>query len=188
MKLPEPMVLQVSFDADQISGQLDWKVLPNCEPLTGRHAGAILFEPGAELGLEVTGYGKPYGDFQSFQIVECCIITRPQVVQIGSKNVPVRYAAPSPFVQGIGASLALENDFDPLPPVIDPDGTRAITQRWKHQLNVNQAPGRWNLSFLLTLRMLRGEGQVQETRVFYFDPESEVGDGSNPGRPQRKPE
>jgi len=52
---------------------------------------------------------------------------------------------------------------------------RRIRQEWKHNLDVGHANGRWELSFVMTVRITRGEGEQPELRVFSFDPESSVG-------------
>jgi hypothetical protein len=61
----------------------------------------------------------------------------------------------------------------PLDPAL-PDLTR-ISQEWKHNLDVGQLKGRWELSFVLTVRIVRGEQDLPELRVFSFDPEASVG-------------
>ena len=50
-----------------------------------------------------------------------------------------------------------------------------IRQEWKHNLDVGYTAGRWELSFVMTVRIMRGEDTQPELRVFSFDPESSVG-------------
>lgn len=180
ISLPVPVLLSISFDIDQVGSQLDWSLMPNVRPVTGKDSGGIAFTTGDTVEVEVNAYGL-MSDFSSFQIVDCCLVTLPEVLQIGDK-VPTLYSAPSPFVQSVGASYPISLDFS----VSAEDHVgkdkrhRRITQFWKHNLNVNHAHGRWELSLILTVRIMRGLGNVTETRVFNFDPECQVGDGTDP--------
>jgi hypothetical protein len=176
-------VLRVSFDADQISDQLYWR-LGDGDPgdLTrpdGAYAGALRFYPGESLQLQVSGGGTVISGFSSFQIVDCCFITRPQVVycEEGGKT---RYAPPSPFLQAPGGSYPLALDFRAhLDELTGPD-YRKVVQHWKRTLDIGFSSGRWELSFNLTVRIMRGADQGFDVRVFQFDPESEVGTGARP--------
>src|SRR5471032_687794 len=114
--------------------------------------------------------------FTSFQIVDCCIITVPQLTQIGPK-VPTIYSPPSPFLQSVGATYHLPLDFEIQKLLGEPADPpmRHIRQEWKHNLDVGYAAGRWELSFVITVRIMRGEDVQPELRVFSFDPESSVG-------------
>jgi hypothetical protein len=61
------------------------------------------------------------------------------------------------------------------------DSERIITQEWTHTLEVGECLGRWDLSFILTVQIIRmdaDEDAPKEVRVLSFDPESEVGTGS----------
>ncbi|SDF58726.1 MULTISPECIES: hypothetical protein [unclassified Duganella] len=178
-----PLLLSLSFDVDQISSQLDWTLTPDVQPVTGADSGCIAFTMGDVLNVAVNGYGRK-GNFYTFQIVDCCIITKPALVQIGRQVAPL-YAAPSPFVQALGACYPLSLDFRcTAQNYVGADQKhRRVTHSWKHQLDVNHAPGRWELSFVLTVRIMRELGHVTETRVFSFDPECQVGDGTEPDLP-----
>ncbi|SDA43545.1 MULTISPECIES: hypothetical protein [unclassified Janthinobacterium] len=176
------MKLSVHFDVDQITNQLDYNFTScdgTADPRHGPYMGGVHFQQGQHVYLDVTCCGSEKSGFTSFQIVDCCIISVPQLTQIGPK-VPTVYSPPSPFLQAVGATYSLPLDFeakvllgeqgDPAQPPL-----RRILQAWKHNLDVGYATGRWELSFVMTVRIMRGEGVQPELRVFSFDPESSVG-------------
>lgn len=180
--LPAKTTLRIWFDADQQGSDLAYQLVrdnpgtPDPQPHQGPHADSLYFAPGEEVELQIIGSGAVKGGFDSFQLIECVIVTRPQVVQRGP-NMVTRYAAPSPFLQSVGACYVLPLDFRA---TLDCKGElngpeRRITQDWKHSLNVGFTPGMWELSFLMTVRITRDAGTISEVRVFGFDPESEVG-------------
>ncbi|MBW3508040.1 MULTISPECIES: hypothetical protein [Janthinobacterium] len=179
------MKLSVHFDVDQITNQLDYNFTScdgTADPRHGPYMGGIHFQQGQHVYLDVNCCGSKESGFTSFQIVDCSIITIPQLTQIGPK-VPTVYSPPSPFLQAVGATYSFPLDFEAqvlldeaenkvLPPL------RRIRQEWKHNLDVGYATGRWELSFVITVRIMRGEGVQPELRVFSFDPESSVGGSS----------
>lgn len=180
------VILEVMFDVDQVSTDLDHTLAritpgaPDPQPVTGAHADSLYFAPGEQMCLKVTGNGR-IGEgvaaddaFVSFQIVDCAIITRPRVVQLAA-GLPTRYAAPSPFQQAGAAVYPMALDFAPTFIDMEPDGVRSVTQHWKRTLDVGLAPGLWDLSLVLTIRVMRGAGAVDQLRVYSFDPETEVG-------------
>jgi len=173
--------LSVRFDADQTSSLLQWTLNePNgsARILAGTNAGAMHFYQGEVLSLDVIGGGSKAGKFTSFQIIDCCIITTPQIVSC-APGEKTRYARPSPFLQSVGASYHMALDFQSGLDCGD-DSYRQITQTWKPTLNVGHTAGRWELSFNITVMIYRDPGDAPEVRVFQFDPESSVGSGSRP--------
>lgn len=180
------IVLSMSFDVDQNSDNLIWALkAPELSSSNdgsisqyGVGAGSVKFFQGENVMLEVKGGGSYTDGFTSFQIIECCLITRPKVVVAGA-DIPTRYASPSPFLQSIGSSYIFENDYFSAVNDDDDDQYRTITQTWKRSLNIEHTNGTWELSLNLTVRILRGYGSP-EIRVFRFDPEVQVGDGTRP--------
>jgi hypothetical protein len=180
----EYIVLSIGFDVDQRSDNLVWELKrPNLDTSDldsvaqyGIGAGTVKFFQGESVMLEVKGGGARTGEFTSFQILECCLITRPKMIITGT-GLPTRFATPSPFLQSIGASYVFENDY--FSNVSDVDDYRTITQTWKRSLNIDNTDGGWELSLNLTVRILRGYG-APEVRVFRFDPEVYVGNGTYP--------
>jgi hypothetical protein len=180
------VVLDVYFDADQNGSDLSHTLrrvtpgAPDPEPVSGTHADSLYFAPGEQLSFQVTGRGSVDagvpgdGKFVSFQVIDCVITTRPQVIQRGG-GLPTKYAAPSPFQQAIGACYPLELDFSASVSGLLNEGERKVTQRWKRTLDIGITPGLWELSLVMTVRITRGPGSVDELRVLSFDPEAEVG-------------
>ena len=172
------MKLSVHFDADQITNQLDYNFTScdgSADPRHGPYMGGVHFQKGQHVYLDVTCCGSKESGFSSFQIVDCCIITVPQLTQIGPK-VPTVYAPPSPFLQSVGATYSLPLDFE-IQKLLDESEMPAlnrIRQEWKHTLDVGYAAGRWEVSFVLTVRIMRAENQQPELRVFSFDPEGSI--------------
>jgi len=177
------MKLSVHFDADQTTNQLDYAFTScdgSADPRHGEYMGGVHFHQGQHVYVEVNCCGSKKSGFTSFQIVDCCLISVPQLTQIGP-DVPTRYSPPSPFLQAIGATYPLQLDFvsELLPQDPNLPDLRRIRQEWKHTLDVGHTKGRWELSFVLTVRILRGEQGVPELRVFSFDPETSVGGDSD---------
>lgn len=179
---PGRALLEVTFDADQDSTELV-PVMHRYPPITpqdddpsrGKYADSLYFVAGDEFALRVVGGGArtAKSGFVAFQIVDCAIITRPKVAR---RDIDVRtlYSPPSIFTQATGASYQLALDFAPTLSKNEKDYLQ-ITQDWKPTLNVGFSPGMWELSFTMTVRIARGLGEIDEIRVFTFDPEAEVG-------------
>jgi len=179
------MKLSVHFDADQTTNQLDYAFTScdgSADPRHGQYMGGVHFKAGQHVYLDVNCCGSKESGFTSFQIVDCSFISLPQLTQIGP-DVPTRYAAPSPFLQAIGAVYPLALDFESHTLPQDPElpNLRRIRQEWKHNLDVGHTKGRWELSFVITVRIFRGEQSLPELRVFSFDPETSVGGDSDWG-------
>ncbi len=88
------MKLSVHFDADQITNQLDYAFTScdgSADPRHGPYMGGVHFQQGQHVYLEVNCCGTKTSGFTSFQIVDCCIISVPQLTQIGP-DVPTRYS------------------------------------------------------------------------------------------------
>lgn len=182
---PSKVLLKIRFDVDQETDQLHFELheiklptdIPDPNPRRGGHADALFFVTGDEMHLRITGGGernKAEGTgFQSFQIIDCAIITRPQVA-LRYPGMRTQWSPPSPFAQCAGASYQLPIDFAPHV-VVDEDDYLAIAQHWKQSLNVGFSQGMWELSFTMTVRISRGGGQIDQVRVLMFDPEAEVG-------------
>jgi hypothetical protein len=174
------LTLSVWFDVDQTNDNLRWALSPDTVPAGTPGAGGLMFANGDTVTLVVTAYGSAARSrLSDFDVISACVSTKPYVLSMG-KGVPTRYPAPSPFEQSRGASFIYEGPFDPVDG--DPvDKAITIIKRAHTPLNVNVAEGRWELSLLLTVAIKRGAEFDPVARVFSFDPECQVGDGSNPG-------
>jgi hypothetical protein len=169
--------LSVGFDADQISNQLVYSFVssdgkPPLHP-TGLYEGEIVFNKDEVFHIRVLGSGRTE-TYSGFQVIDCCLITCPMVVSAEFGKTP-RYAAPSPFLEQTGASYKLPLEFTADDKTDNKN--RVVKQDWKQTLDVGNAEGRWKMSMYLTVRIFRGPDMQDETRVFMFDPETEVGSG-----------
>jgi hypothetical protein len=178
MILKPGTLLAIGFDADQISDQLAYSFFstdgPQPRHSTGLFGGEIYFDKNSVFRLQVVGSGK-IGRLHDFKVVDCTLITKPMIIKADSNHT--RYAAPSPFHKCAGASHALPLDFEPAQSGDHDPATVLITKDWKHELNVRDVYGRWELSLIMTVEIVRRAGAAPELRVFSFDPESQVGAG-----------
>lgn len=178
---PDPVKLQVSFDVDQISRALCWKFEGphgNLFHTTGVHAGAVQTDAGATVQLEVTVYAR-LDTLIAVSINSAVLSTLPR--QLDRKPFP-----PSPFHSN-DASV----DFGPFDETDRKrDETREltiVTLTSKNAFEVVQTFGTWNVSLILSATFSRLDGTT-ETRVFEFDPEYQVGNGTRPPSPDPRPQ
>ncbi|CUI09282.1 hypothetical protein LXA47_22660 [Massilia sp. P8910] len=183
MKKPTSMLLEANFDINQIGETLEWKFSRkdgDGNPVTGRYAGAIYFTMGELVHIKVRAGG--YEQFESFKVLDCSLITRPQIVCIAPGQLAA-YARPSPFDGVAGACVSVAADeFGPGHAHASEEGGRkyhTISRKWDQFLTVGDDSGRWEVSFVLTVEITRCSGR-QERRVFAFDPEGVVGAGVTP--------
>lgn len=183
IKVP-PMILAVDFDVDQLSTQLRWRfdrADGNGNPKRGRAAGSIYFTTGEEFRIRVTaGSSAP---FETFEVIDCCLISLPQVVQQGP-GVRTLYAPPSPFADLDGKPVTGGTCAIPgsqfMPVAAQSDGEyRQVAREWGGYLKAGEITGRWDLKMVLTVRIVGLDGSAND-RVFWFDPETEVGSGVGP--------
>lgn len=183
------MLIEAKFDIDQIGQNLEWKFFRkdgNGNPVKGHYAGSVYFTVGELTRVKVTAGG--YSNFTNFKVLDCTLITLPQIVEIG-KGVRTRFAPPSPFVStaaiGItGASVSLpSNQFVPSSVDTPEPEYNQLTLEWNSELTVGPVTGRWEISFVVTVEFTRDDGSTEQ-RAFSFDPEGEVGTGVTPPKMQ----
>lgn len=175
---PETAVIRVSFDIEQISSYAIWSVSEdrgrNPYSSLGRHAGAVHFRKDERVLVEVVGFGRP-GLFVDMDVLDAMIYTVPHTD--GERRSP-----PSPF-----SRLRATTPVHPWAPaeVEHVDGKRiTMTQISRRPLVVVEENGRWMFSLILTMAIEhwhRG-ARRREIRVFTFDPEIQVGSGTEPPR------
>ena len=177
---PDIVRLCVWFDVDQISSSLGYELVvvpstpPDPNPRFGRRACSLYFVWNEQMQLDVAGYIAKDSKFATFRILECCLVTRPQLVLLAQDGA-MAFAAPSPFAQtNRMASYRLPLDFSEKK-FTYPDGNSIVTQTWQHHLDVCDQDGRWEMSFLLMVSVEPSDGTAAHIRVFTFDPETEVG-------------
>lgn len=174
--------LRVSFDINQESEKLDWSFLDAehqpLHPSTGVETGLFVFEAGDQMRLNVVA--NSYNEeLKAVHIIDCHLINRPILYsQRVSPALAGRYPYPSPF-------------FDPARP-LDGQGATAdfghgqarggpLKMSWDSEVElIYRNMGRWQMSFIITVAIERGDGL--EYRVFSFDPEGQVNNGSTPPR------
>lgn len=185
------MTLAARFDVNQVDDGIDWLFadidsIENIEHATGdpywnRN---VEFSAGQNFRIAIVASDQEKTGFESFEIVDCCIITRPQIVSCGP-DTRTRYAPPSLFVgnncKELGAIYSIpSSEFAVHSTGIDPAKGRKITLLWDGHLTVGPYNGFWDLSFYMTVSIKRVGEETAQRRVFYFDPESEVNNGLKP--------
>lgn len=177
------MLLKTQFDIDQVSDVLAWHFVrldgaPN--PDHGKDAGMISFTAGQDFHVQIEATGKDA--FNGFTVLDCCMITRPFIYSCGPK-VPTEYAPPSMFApkllgEIVPATIRLPGqDFEVILKDAAAPPYHSVLQAWCNHLTVGGFLGRWDMSFVLTVKILRKDG-TSKLRVFSFDPETDVGSGS----------
>ncbi len=173
-------VIRVSFDIEQISSYAMWGVSQTDNPHNpysslGLHAGAIRFRKDESIRVEVLAYGHP-DLFVSMNVLDAMIYTVPH-------TDGERRSAPSPFSR-VRATTPI-GQWAPAEVEHTDSQRKAMTQASLTPLIVVEESGRWMFSLILTMaieRRTEGGGKRSEIRVFTFDPEIQVGSGTEPPR------
>lgn len=174
---PTDPILHVSFDVDQIGSRMLWNVDAGARDFLlrwGPHAGSLHFpDPPYSLWVQAKAYANPQ-TFVSVEVVDATLISVPRIYQ---PSTPVA----SPFELHSGCtrvpSMRVTETIG-----IEPISGRSLTRLQSTKpLTVATSSGGWMLSMVLTVTIRRNSpARPQETRVFTFDPEAEVGNGSRP--------
>lgn len=185
------MALSARFDVNQVDDGIDW-LFDDINSLgvaersqeDMRWNRDIDFSVGQEFRIAITASDKEKTGFESLEVVDCCVITRPQILCCG-KGVRTRYAPPSLFTDGSGARLGALYRIDPSAfsvhsTGIDPEKGRRVTLLWDGHLTVGPFNGFWELAFYVTVAIKRVHEEAAQLRVFYFDPEAEISNGMDP--------
>lgn len=185
------MTLAARLDVNQVDDGINW-VFTDIDSVGGidRNFGDpqwnrdIDFSAGQEFRIAIVASDQDKTGFESLEIIDCSIITRPQILCCGPE-VRTRYAPPSLFVDSRGAELGALYRIDPSAfsvhsTGIDPAKGRRVTLLWDGHLTVGPYNGSWELAFYVTVSIKRAHEEARQLRVFYFDPETEVGNGSDP--------
>ena len=181
------MLLEANFDIEQVGGTLEWHFSRkdgHGNPITGKYAGGIYYTVGEEMRVRVRA-GSWHG-LKSFKILDCTLITIPQIIEIGPA-IRAKFATPSPFVKNAfidvkGASFNLPGqEFKPSEVVFPIPEYSELALQWGHHMTVGDGVGRWELSMVITVQVEMEDGTLH-TRVFSFDPETSVGTGVVPPR------
>jgi len=185
------MTLTARFDVNQVDDGIDWLFADidsnstDDRTLTAPYWNRdIQFSAGQEFRIAISASDQEKTGFESLEIIDCCVITRPQILCCG-KGILTRYAPPSLFVncdgKQLGAIYRIEpSAFSVHSTGIDPSQGRKVTLLWNGNLTVGPYNGFWDLAFYVTVSIKRAHEEARQLRVFYFDPEGEVGNGTDP--------
>lgn len=185
------MTLTARFDVNQIDDGVNWIFADIDSAINTEHTRVeaqwnrdIEFSAGQEFRIAIAASDKDKTGLESLEVVDCCLITRPHILSCGP-NQRTRYAPPSLFSsqssQQLGALYRIEpSAFSVHSSGIDPEKGKRITLLWDGHLTVGPYNGFWELSFYVTVRIKRTGDEPEQLRVFYFDPETEIGNGTSP--------
>lgn len=184
------MALAASLDVNQVDDGINWKftdidsVGNDRTPQDPQWNRDIDFSVGQEFRIAVTASDQDKTGFESLEVVDCCIITRPRIISCGP-GVLTKYGPPSLFVDDQGKALGALYSIDPNAFSVhstgmDPAQGKKITLLWNGSLTVGPYNGFWEISFYVTVRIRRANEEKAQVRVFYFDPEGEISNGTNP--------
>jgi hypothetical protein len=169
----------MQFDADQDSDALSAHIernsipTPNPYPAGGLYANTLFFAPSEGISVDITGTASLDSTFKRFDVIECAFLTRPGIMERTRKG-RTRYAAPSLFAGSHGACYVVADDFSPAVPAGDGEEKKLVRSLKQTLLTVDE-PGNWQLALALTVAIWRDDDVEPEIRVFWRDPESEVG-------------
>ncbi|MDY0978367.1 hypothetical protein SOM61_25720 [Massilia sp. CFBP9012] len=186
------MTLTARLDVNQVDDGIDW-LFTDLDSAIGSDRTRenphwnrdIEFDANQDFRIAITASDKDNTGLESIEVIDCCLITRPQIICCGP-GLRTRYAPPSPFasVDGKerGALVRIDpSAFIPLATSNDsPEKIRKITLLWDNHLAVGNINGFWEISFYLTVLIKRAQKEAAQLRVFYFDPEGEISNGSDP--------
>ena len=169
--------LNVQFDINQDSQQLNWYFSDTHGKLSprqgGTKSGVLSFNPGDALTALIVA-DSAAGQLESARIIDCALITTP-LVNTWNMEKPGHYPEPSPFYkEGVGPGTIAS--FMP----VKSNGGSARRQSFTGTTLIFANPGRWKLTFVMTVEITETSGVVTH-RVFGFDPECEVGTGVDGG-------
>jgi len=185
------MALSARFDVNQVDDGIDWLFddinsvgVGERSPEDMRWNRDVSFSVGQKFRIAITASDKEKTGFESLEVVDCCVITRPQILSCG-KGVRTRYAPPSLFTGSGGDQLGALYPIDPSEFAVhsngaDPEKGRRVTLLWNGHLTVGPFNGFWELAFYVTVAIKRAQEEAAQLRVFYFDPEAEISNGMDP--------
>lgn len=178
--------LKASFDMVQSGRSLMWSIQPSAIAAAGQSAGDIHLLPGTRISVQLTGYADVDSNLRpgDLQLQQVSLITVP------NRRVPELQYGPTPFVN-LGPEKLAVVDLHTTPGFSEPVYSSTVSiggmsrARWifaaKATLDIDPdlgSGGYWEVSLIVTAE-LKGS-----RRVFRFDPEIEVGNGSHPADPQ----
>ncbi|MFC4160690.1 hypothetical protein [Chitinimonas lacunae] len=165
--------LKISFDISQRSQELAWMFEENNHDIyqrKGANSGSVAVNQSAVMRIQVTGY-QQNNPFRLYKIIQAGMVTVPHINphKKSPKDRIFRYP-PSPF-KGQKYAMHLFENFSPPNPC-------GVSQ-WlpSKALRIN-TKGMWELYMYLTVRIYPKDHALSHLRIFRFDPELEVNNGS----------
>ncbi|WP_306396432.1 hypothetical protein [Telluria beijingensis] len=184
------MTLTANFDVNQINDGIEW-IFADLDLATSTDRSSIeaqwnsdiQFSAGQEFKVAINASDKDKTGLESLEVVDCCVITRPRILRCGPET-RTAYAPPSLFAGAGEKQRGALYQIDPFAfsvhsSGIDPNKGKKITLLWDGHLTVGPYNGFWEISFYVTVSIKRANENAQ-LRVFYFDPEGEISNGTNP--------
>lgn len=177
---PKPYILELSFDADQVTQSLQFRVIspkgdPTPEKTKGPLAGTFNFSHDDEIQIRVVASAEAESKSDPMPTLDVNV-TNCTLVSISSS-----------FKQNLSF-------FDPynactmvsewgLPEVKEDPATKSktVTVNALKTLKVTAHNGQWKISGYLSV--LLGRGDEQESHLYFFDPEGTAGGGTGLGPP-----
>ncbi len=167
------VTLHVQFDIGQASQQLNWYFSDSRGKINpkqgGIKSGLLAFRPGDTLTLSISADSER-GQLAVARIVDCALITLP-LTNTWDMEKPGHYPMPSPFYTTDGDSGVITSFM--------PVSAASVSAR-SHTFNGRTLTftnfGRYKLTFMMSVTITELNGAISH-RVFYFDPECEVGNG-----------
>ncbi|WP_137171622.1 hypothetical protein [Massilia sp. HP4] len=185
------MTLTASFDVNQVDDGIDWVFADIDAAINSEHNSPepywnrdIDFSAGQVFRIAINATDKDKTGFDSLEVIDCCLITRPRILSCGP-DVRTHYGMPSLFVDEEGKQLGALYQINPSAfsihsTGVDPKKGKRVTLLWDGKLTVGPYNGFWDISFYVTVRIKRTGEELEQLRVFYFDPEGEIGNGTYP--------
>jgi hypothetical protein len=169
------VVLTTTFDIDQDSQLLQWSFTVDGEPITGTgvETGLLAFKREDKVSVVMIATSKK-AHIAQVTIDDCNMITTPRAFTLRENpELAGQFPTPSPF----GSNSAVISYGKGVC-----QGSSEVAV-WQPTLTLECTNlGRWDLSFIITTSIRRTTSagvEGIERRVFGFDPECEVGSGSD---------
>lgn len=171
--------LQLEFDINQITRSLqhNFKATNGYQnEKYGPLAGTAHFEQGDEMSVAITATGRAQDDL-TVTIMDCSVVT------VGTADLGKLFL--SPF--GQKSAIASISDWKPTKDKTTSEDKEAGRQRLsiksENIFPITAPNGQWNFSGYLSVEIII-DGETYY-RLFYFDPEGSVGNGSGVGWPNQ---
>ena len=177
---PKPYILELSFDADQVTSSLQYRVIsPKGDPIPqktkGSMAGTFNFSYGDEIQVRVVVSAEAKSKSDPMPTLKV------NVVNCTFVSIPSDFKEHLSLFDPVNACNTI-SDWG-LPEVVEDksDNSVTVTIDELKSSRVTSQNGQWKISGYLSV--LLGREAEQEARLYFFDPEGSTGGGSGWGPP-----